>query len=186
MKFMTRDQVLAVLRAAREASERDFIMILLVYRHGARASEVCSLHTRHFSDGYITVKRLKGSEKTSQPLFRSDNPLLDELTAVTAYLKTIPRGYLFAARQTSTTVSPHLSRQAFHALFQTHCATAGIPKHLRHPHAMKHSIAMELVKKIAITELQTFLGHKSLSSTGQYLKVSQQQACEAVAAAMSF
>lgn len=182
---MDRKQVLAVLQAARDASERDFVMMLLAYRHGMRSSEVCSLRTKDFSDGYITIKRLKGSEKTSQPLFASDNPLLDELTAVSEYLVTVPKGgYLFPSRQTSTTASPHLSRQAFHALFQAHCVTAGIPKHLSHPHAMKHSIAMELVKRIDIAELQAFLGHVSLASTGQYLKVSQQQACDAVAAAM--
>jgi integrase len=187
MKFMNRIQVLRVLKAAREASERDFIMILLGYRHGLRSSEVCSLHAKkHFADGYITVKRLKGSEKTSQPLFGSDDPLLDEATTVPAYLKTVSGGYLFPARETKTTASPHISRQQFHRIFRAHCETAGVPSHLRHAHTLKHSIAVELVKRIDIAELQTFLGHKSLSSTGQYLRISQQQACDAVAAAMRF
>jgi len=187
MKYMSRTQVLSVLKAARSASERDYIMILLAYRHGLRATEVCALTTKNFSDGYITVKRLKGSEKTSQPLFSSPDPLLDERTAVTAYLESVPKGaYLFPARETSTRIRPHISRQAFHAMFSVYCATVGVPKHLAHPHTCKHAIAVELVKKIDIAELQTFLGHKSLSSTGQYLKVSQQQACAAVEAAMNF
>jgi type 1 fimbriae regulatory protein FimB len=188
MKYMTREQVLDLLQAARNASERDYVMILLAYRHGLRASEVCTLTTKNFSDGFITVKRLKGSLKTAQPLFSSDNPLLDELTAVTAYLASLPKGQkqLFPARQTSTTVAASISRQAFHSLYKTYGHAAGIPSHLSHPHSAKHSICMELVSRIGISELQTFVGHKSLNSTGMYLKVSQQQACDAVAKAMNF
>jgi type 1 fimbriae regulatory protein FimB len=188
MKYMTREQVLDLLQVAKDSSERDFVMILLAYRHGLRASEVCSLTTKNFSDGYITVKRLKGSEKTAQPLFSSENPLLDELTAVTAYLSTLPKSQkqLFPARQTSTTIAATISRQAFSALFKAYGQAAGIPAHLCHVHTSKHSIAMELVGKIGISELQAFLGHKSLNSTGMYLKVSQQQACDSVAKAMDF
>lgn len=185
LKFLTRNQILSILKAAREASERDYILILLTYRHGLRASEVCGLHAkRHFADGYVTVARLKGSVKTSQPLFSSNNPLLDEATAVPAYLETVSGGHLFPARKTKTTASPHLSRQQFHRIFRVHCATARVPIHLSHVHTLKHSICMELVKRVDIAELQVFVGHRSLSSTGQYLRVSQQQACDAVAAAM--
>jgi type 1 fimbriae regulatory protein FimE len=176
MKYLTREQVLDLLKAARQESERDFLMILLAYRHGLRASEVCGLTTRHFADGYITVRRLKGSLKTTHPLFSSDNPLLDEKAAVTEWLKTVPKGgQLFG-----------ITRQHFHRLFQAYCKAAGIPKPLAHPHVAKHSIAMELVRKVGIEELRQFIGHKSLASTGQYLRVNDQQACQAVVEAMKF
>ncbi len=176
MKYMTRQQVLALLKAARKESERDFLMILLAYRHGLRASEVCALTTRDFADGYITIKRLKGSLKTTHPLFKADEPLLDEKRAVAAWLKEIPKGGLLFP----------ITRQHFHRLFQGYCKEAGIPKPLAHPHTLKHSVAMELVRKVGIEELRQYIGHKSLNSTGQYLKVSDQQACQAVAAAMDF
>jgi integrase len=176
MKYMSREQVLSLLKVARAASERDFLMILLAYRHGLRASEVCGLTTRHFADGYVTVKRLKGSLKTVHPLFTNGNELLDEKTAVTAWLKNMPKsGLLFP-----------ITRQHFHRLFQGYCKVAGIPKPLAHPHTLKHSVAMELVRKVGIEELRQYIGHKSLNSTGQYLRVSDQQACQAVAAAMDF
>lgn len=176
MKYLTRQQVLALLKAARKESERDFLMILLAYRHGLRASEVCGLTTRNFADEFITIRRLKGSLKTTHPLFESENSLLNEKRAVAEWLKNIPKGArLFP-----------ITRQHFHRLFQGYCKQAGIPSPLAHPHVAKHSIAMELVHKVGIEELRQFIGHKSLNSTGQYLKVSDQQACEAVAAAMNF
>ncbi len=118
----------------------------------------------------------QGSLKTTHPLFKADEPLLDEKRAVAAWLKEIPKGGLLFP----------ITRQHFHRLFQGYCKEAGIPKPLAHPHTLKHSVAMELVRKVGIEELRQYIGHKSLNSTGQYLKVSDQQACQAVAAAMDF
>jgi integrase len=43
MAFLSTEEMLAVLRAARSRSSRDWAMILVAYRHGMRASEVCGL-----------------------------------------------------------------------------------------------------------------------------------------------
>ncbi len=37
------NEVLAILKAAKQHGSREWCMILLAYRHGLRASEVCSL-----------------------------------------------------------------------------------------------------------------------------------------------
>lgn len=46
-------------------------MILLAYRHGLRASEVCGLRLAdvNMKDGAISIRRLKGSLRTGQPLY---------------------------------------------------------------------------------------------------------------------
>ena len=41
MTHLTPDELLSVLKAARARSARDWAMVLLAYRHGLRASEVC-------------------------------------------------------------------------------------------------------------------------------------------------
>jgi integrase len=176
MKSLNYEQLLSLLTVARQHSERDCVAILLAYSHGLRASEVVSLTRANVRDGYLTVQWLKGSRKTVQPLFSNPtNPLLDEKIAITAYLATVPAGArLFP-----------ISRVQFYRLFQRYAALAGIPSHLGHPHALKHSVAMALVGKIQINELQTYLGHSSLSSTGAYTRVSDQVACRAVAKAMA-
>jgi integrase len=46
MAFLSTNEILAVLKAARERSSRDWAKILLACRHGLRASEVCYLSCR--------------------------------------------------------------------------------------------------------------------------------------------
>jgi site-specific recombinase XerD len=79
-----------------------------------------------------------------------------------------------------------ITRQHFYVVFRKHCAGAGIPEHLAFPHALKHSSAMELTGKITLQELQLHLGRKSLASTAQYLRPSEQQAAISVLGAMNF
>jgi hypothetical protein len=47
IKFLTRSWLQRLLAAARERGVRDYAMILLAYRHGLRASEVCRVQTSH-------------------------------------------------------------------------------------------------------------------------------------------
>src|ERR1035437_8893870 len=63
MTFLTPDETLAVLKAARGRATRDWTMVLLAYRHGLRASEVCSLKLADIDlkSGSISIRRLKGS-----------------------------------------------------------------------------------------------------------------------------
>ena len=58
--FLKPEETLAVLRVAKERSVRDWAMILLAYRHGLRASEVCGLRLFDvdLKDGAISIQRL--------------------------------------------------------------------------------------------------------------------------------
>ena len=88
MVHLTPDELLSVLKVARERSSRDWAMILLAYRHGMRASELCGLRTAEvdLESGSLDIRRLKGSLHTIQPLCRhKGQPLLDEVRG-TAYL----------------------------------------------------------------------------------------------------
>src|SRR5258708_18545140 len=69
MKALTQDEILKVLKAVSD-TPRDLAMILLAFRHGMRASEVCNLKLADvdLKNGEITIRRLKGSLKTVQPL----------------------------------------------------------------------------------------------------------------------
>ena len=83
-------ELLALLKAARARSARDWCMVLLAYRHGLRASEVCGLRMGDVDEkaGAVTVARLKGSMLTVQPLYaHRGQPLLDEPAAMRAWLR---------------------------------------------------------------------------------------------------
>jgi integrase len=55
-------EVLSVLKAAKAKGKREWAMVLLAYKHGMRASEVCNLrvHDIDLKNGSIVVDRLKG------------------------------------------------------------------------------------------------------------------------------
>jgi len=173
MEHLTKDELLRLLAVARAENERDFLMILTGFWHGLRASEVTGLTKSSIRDGHLTIQRLKGSLKTTQPLVSHDNPLLDEKSALTAFIADLPaRTKLF-----------DVSRIQFWRLFQEYGKTAGIPSHKRHCHVLKHSIAMATIREAGIENVRQYLGHKSIASTGAYLRVNDQQASAAIQAA---
>src|ERR1700730_5400146 len=111
-------------------------MIVLGYLHGLRASEVVALTVNNLRDGYLTVQRLKGSRKTVQQLIEHSNSLLDEKKALFEYTR----------RMHGVQRLFPITRERFWQIMQKHARAAGIPKHKRHPHVLKHSIAMSTIE----------------------------------------
>jgi type 1 fimbriae regulatory protein FimB len=149
-------------------------MILVGFWHGLRASEIVRIKRDDVPDRYLSVSRLKGSLHTDQPLIECMDPLFSEVPAVFEYARS------FAGNQRLFSIT----RQHFWRLFQRYAEEAGIPSHKRHPHVLKHTTGMYFVDKIALNKLQRWIGHKSLSSTGEYLKVSDEDAGAAVRGAV--
>jgi integrase/recombinase XerD len=174
MEALSKPELLALLAAARENSERDFLMILVAYSHGLRATEVVRMKRDAIEAGHITVSRLKGSLRTVQPLVENENPLLNERAALFAFSASIPQKQrLFP-----------VCRQHFWRLVQRYALAAGIPKRKRHPHILKHTIGMQAIHSAGIENVRQYLGHKSMASTGAYLKVSDAEASAAVGRAL--
>ena len=161
-------------------------MILLAYRHGLRASEVCGIKLADvdLKSGSISIRRLKGSLHTIQPIYQHrGQPLLDETAAMRAWLrKRQPDGsdYLFASQK-----GGKLSRIQFFRIFQTVAEIAGLSVDKRHPHVLKHSLASHLVAGNAnLALIRQALGHRSISSTMAYVGTSDSQAAEALQRAL--
>ena len=192
MEALSKPELIAILQAATNHRLRNALMILVAYSHGYRASEVCGgwririvnkQKHRYFHpgllacdvrDGCITVARAKGSLVTVQPLVEDENPLLNERKLLSAYVA------LLHGKQRLFPVT----RQHFWRLFQRYAKAAGIPERKRHPHILKHTIAMQVIHSAGIENTRQYLGHKSMSSTGAYLKVSDAAASAAVGAAL--
>lgn len=186
MAYLTPGETLAVLKAAREHSIRDWAMILLAYRHGLRASEVCGLRLgdMDLKEGSISIQRLKGSLTTVQPLYQHrGQPLLDELTALRTWLRVRPADgsdYLFTSQK-----GGKLDRTQFFRVFRNVAGAAEIPSEKRHPHVLKHSLASHLVAgKVNLALIRQALGHRSINSTMQYVGTSDGQAAKAAQAAL--
>jgi integrase len=190
MHHLTQPQVKDLLRAI--PNDRDRLCFLMIYLHGLRISEAVGgtsetrdkegrvirrvqnppMLVKDAAGGYLTVPRLKGSNKTTHLLMAPSDPVLDEkalLEEVVTKHQLGPDDPLF----------PHC-RSYYNTLMLEAGEKAGIPRHLCTPHKLKHSIAMHMVKKIDLKELQQYLGHRSLNSTAQYLHVTDAQASQAV------
>jgi len=186
MVILTPQEMLSLLKTARKRSTRDWAMILLAYRHGLRASEVCGLKLADadLKAGSISIKRLKGSLHTIQPLHEHrGQPLLDETAALRAWLRKRPADgsdYLFASQK-----GGKLDRTQFFRNFQTVAESAGLPVEKRHPHVLKHSLASHLVAGNAnLALIRQALGHRSINSTMAYIGTSDAQAAEALQRAL--
>jgi site-specific recombinase XerD len=179
--YLKADELLAVLKAARARGPRDWAMILLAYRHGMRASEVCDLKVTDLDlkAESLSIHRLKGSLHTVQPLYRhKGQPLLDELNAIKAWLKERQddgSDYVFLSQK-----GGRLSRVQFYRLFRAVAEAAGLPSDKQHPHVLKHTLGSHLAAgNVNLALIKQALGHRAISSTMVYVGVSDQQAAEA-------
>lgn len=171
MEHLTTNELKKLLSTARQKSERDWLLILVSFWHGLRASEAIRLRVCDVRDGFITVVRLKGSLRTVQKLIEHPDPLLNEKTGLMAWTAATPgNDRLFP-----------ITRQHFGRIMHVHCSAAGIPAHKSNPHVLKHTCAHYVIQA-GIQVAQQHLGHKSLASTGAYLRITDAVASAAVQA----
>src|SRR6266566_2945485 len=185
MKALTHDEVLKVLKAADD--KRNVAMILLGYRHGMRASEVCGLELKDvdLKNGEITIRRLKGSLKTTQPLADvQGQPLLSEKRVLRAWLDERgdhPSRFVFVSQK-----SGRVHRSQLHRVFADIAERAGLPKDKRHFHCLKHSLGVSLVEaNVNLAHIKQALGHKSIASTAIYTTPTDETTGKVVVAALA-
>lgn len=180
IKFYTRAELQRILAAAKEHSPRDYTMILLAYRHGLRASEVCRIEISHIDleAGNIRCMRGKGSISNWQSLAR------DEVKAVKSYMRKRPKTdnpHLFISRNGGP-----LSRTQFYRVFRQLCEKVGIPKDKRHPHCLKHSLGSHLANSgVPVQVIQMRLGHRNIANTMIYVQMSSAYVDRAFEAALA-
>lgn len=149
------------------------LMVLTGFWHGLRASELTGLVGADIRDGFINCQRLKGSLRTIQPYIKHTDPELDESQGLTELSRSL---------SAKDRVFP-ISRRRLYDIISEAGKLAGLPQHKCHPHILKHSIAMHTIKGAGIENVRQYLGHKSISSTGAYLKVNDAEASQAIGSA---
>jgi type 1 fimbriae regulatory protein FimB len=144
---------------------RDYVMMLMAYRHGLRVSELVDLRLWDvdLEAGRLYVRRKKGSLSTHQPIEG------DELRALRAWLRLRGQrsdarsGYLFLSERGPMT------RQAVNYLVAQISRRAGLPFHV-HPHMLRHSTGYHLADRTGDTGLvREYMGHKNIIHTVRYL-----------------
>jgi type 1 fimbriae regulatory protein FimB len=187
ISYMDAEQLERFLRATKEYGAREHAMFLFAVAHGARASEICNLRIPdvNFKTEQVHVARLKGSLDSTQNLLRvKGSSLFNEATALKAWLevrKPDADNFVFNSQK-----STRLSRITVYKLFRTIARSAVLPESLQHPHVLKHTAAMLMVRAGANAFLiRQHLGHRSFDSTLAYVNPSDGDASAAAAKAFS-
>jgi type 1 fimbriae regulatory protein FimB len=180
IKFFTRSELERILTAAKTSSARDYAMVLLAYRHGLRASEVCRIEISHIEldAGNIYCIRGKGSISNWQALAK------DEIKAIKSYMRKRPKTdspHLFISRNGGP-----LSRTQFYRVFRQLCEKVGIPEDKRHPHCLKHSLGSHLANAgVPVQVIQMRMGHRNIQNTMIYVQMSSAYVDRAFEAALA-
>lgn len=177
MQHLTLPELKLLLRAIPQPRHR--LMVKVTFHHGLRVSETLSLTGSSIRGGFVACRRLKGSLPTVQPYIAHPDPELDEYMELTELATTLKPGQLAFP----------MTRDGFLKLMKRAGRRAGISggalyNNKLHPHSLKHSIAMATIDTAGIHNVKQWLGHKSMSSTGEYLKVTDEQAAIAISAAI--
>jgi len=156
-------KLLASLRQNRHG-HRDWLIALLIYRHGLRVSEACDLRWDDIdlARRTIIVRRLKGSTDSTHYLERDELAGLKRLQrdgAKSAYVFVNERGQPFG-------------RMGIARMIERAGKAAKLPFPI-HVHMIRHSTGYALAGKGMDTRrLQHFLGHASITNTVRYTAIS--------------
>ena len=142
--------------------QRDSTMLLIAYRHGLRASEVCGLQWSdvEFETGTLHLRRAKGGTANTHPL------LGDELRALRALKREASSPFIFVSERGAPFSTSGLAK-----LVERVGTEAKMPFKV-HPHMLRHACGFVLANKGTDTRtLQGYLGHRSIQSTVRYTEL---------------
>lgn len=140
-------------------------MVLVTYWHALRVSEVINLRGRNIQHGMVHVQRLKGSTETVQPYVWHPDPELCESHQLEWLAEiTPPKARVFP-----------ITRFGYYKLMREAGEKANIPYYKKvRPHILKHTIITHILPA-GIDYTREWAGHKSISSTGEYVRRTQEE-----------
>jgi integrase len=165
-EYLTQREIDELMIAARQNrhGHRDARMILIAYRHGLRASEVCELRRDQldFARGVLHVQRAKRGTPSVHPMqgdeIRALRRLLREDQASRFVFNTERKGPVTTA--------------TFRKMVASVGVVAGMPFSI-HPHMLRHACGYKLANDGHDTRaLQHYLGHKNIQHTVRYTEMS--------------
>jgi type 1 fimbriae regulatory protein FimB len=172
-EHLTQDEVDKLLAASKSGSRnpvRDYCILLLMFRHGLRVSELCSMK---LTDINLDIKefhvtRLKGCDSGPHELYNGESQ------AIRAWLT--QRAKMNPPEDCDTLFISErrkpLSRCTVWLMITQVAEAAGLEYLSIHPHMLRHSCGYALVNKgTDIRIIQGYLGHRSISSTVRYTKL---------------
>jgi integrase len=149
---------------------RDRLLFDVIYRYGLRRKEAATIRREHLRDGRIWITREKGGISGEYPIHPATRRLL---WTYLASLGEGERSYLFVSRQSG---NQRISPSTIYGLFRRYAEAADLPVDRRHPHVLRHSIAVHLMNAgWDAADVQDWLGHRDIASTMIYAAVTNRR-----------
>ena len=164
-EHLTEREVERLIGAAKKNrhAHRDSTMVLLAYRHGLRASELCDLRWDQvdFNRAVLHVRRVKQGTPATHPLTGLEMRALRKLqreSEASPFVFVSERGAPF-------------STAGFARMLERAAETARL-EIKAHPHMLRHACGFKLANDGVDTRaLQAYLGHKSIQHTVRYTEL---------------
>jgi integrase len=166
-EHLTPTEVATLIEAAKSNrhGQRDATMILVAYRHGFRAAEVCDLgwDAVDFDAATMQVRRVKNGKPSTHPIrgdeLRELRKLRKDQAPQSAFVFVTERGGPFTP-------------ESFNHLVKRAGQKAKLPFQV-HAHMLRHSTGYKLAGDGHDTRsIQDYLGHKDIRHTVRYTELS--------------
>ena len=165
-EHLTPDEVEALIEGSGKSGRhrhRDRTLILLMFRHALRVSELVALRWSQvdFKNGILHVTRLKNGIPSTQPLH---GPELRALRRLSREYPDAP--YVFVSERGGP-----LTVDSIQKIVRRAGNNANLPFPV-HPHQLRHACGYYLAAKgIDTRAIQLYLGHKSITHTARYTEL---------------
>jgi integrase len=166
-EYLTPGEVEKLIKEARQGryGHRDATLILIAFRHGLRASEICDLEWSQVESSRsasLHVRRVKNGKPSVHPLRG------EEIRALRELRRQFPdSGFVFATERGGPFTTDAVNR-----LIKRIGARAGFAFPV-HAHMLRHGCGYALANKGHDTRaIQDWLGHRSIQHTVRYSELS--------------
>jgi integrase len=165
-EHLTETEVKKLIEAGKDNryGHRDATMILVTYRHGLRASEVCDLRWEQidWNSATLHVRRVKSGKPSTHPIRG------DELRALRKLQREAPRSpFVFVSERGGP-----FTTDSFNWMVKRVARKASSPFQV-HAHMPRHSTGFKLAGDGHDTRsIQDYLGHRNIQHTVRYTELS--------------
>jgi integrase len=164
-EHLTQTEVEKLIKAAQgnRYGHRDATMLLVAYRHGLRASEVCDLRWEQldWSSATLHVRRVKSGKPSTHPIRG------DELRALRKLKREAPKSpFVFVTERGGP-----FTTDSFNWMVKRAGQKADFPFQV-HAHMLRHAATSWQATDNDTRSIQDYLGHKNIQHTVRYTELS--------------
>jgi integrase len=162
------DKLLATAKHCGRWPERDYCMILMMFHHGLRVSELVKMKISDIDleEENFHVNRAKGGSSGGHPIYKEDRRALLKWLKIRSDMGPATDAMFISERRTK------IHRSQVWLMVRKVGERAGLGHLNIHPHSLRHSCGYDLINRdVPVRTVQSFLGHKSLQTTVRYTQL---------------